>query len=231
MPHCESPQPIILSNEYYLPRGDLYILIDNTIFHIHRYLITHDSTMINAMLDTAEEDIGKQPTGSSQTDPLFLKSEFTTPHTFTLLLSIIYNPKYNIYENHTWQDWFDILYIAIYWGFGEIEWLAMQQIELIDDRLDSTEQCSNHKKTPLTYQYRAHARFRRRGHRYVCWRISVSFKSSDGAMLWMTLHFSLFPLFPPFVTLSLTLVPVRFPLRLLLPRTFYMTPSMSHSYS
>ena len=137
MPLCKSPEPIILSNEYYLPGGDLYILIDNTLFRVHRYLITRNSTMINAMLDIAEEDVGKQPTGSSRTDPLFLKSEFTTPHTFTLLLSIIYNPKYNLYENHTRRDWFDILYIAIYWGFGEIERLAMQQIELIDDRLDT----------------------------------------------------------------------------------------------
>ena len=101
MPLCKSPEPIILSNKYYLPGGDLYILIDNTMFQVHRYLITHNSTMINAMLDIAEEDIGKQPTGSSRTDPLFLKSEFTMPHTFTLLLSIIYNPKYNIYKNHT----------------------------------------------------------------------------------------------------------------------------------
>ena len=92
--------------------------------------------MINAMLDIAGEDIGNQPTGSTRTDPLFLKSEFTSPHSFTLLLSIIYNPKYNIYENYTRRDWFDILYIATYWGFEEIERLAMQQIELIDDRLD-----------------------------------------------------------------------------------------------
>ena len=77
--------------------------------------------MINAMLDIAGEDIGNQPTRSTRTDPLFLKSEFTTPHTFNLLLSIIYNPKYNIYKNHTRRDWFDILYVAIYWGFGEIE--------------------------------------------------------------------------------------------------------------
>ena len=65
MPLCKSPEPIILSNKYYLPGGDLYILIDNTMFWVHRYLITRDSTMINAMLDIAEEDIGKQPTGSS----------------------------------------------------------------------------------------------------------------------------------------------------------------------
>ena len=91
--------------------------------------------MINAMLDIAGDDIGNQPTGSTWTNPLFLKSESTTPHTFDLLLSIIYNPKYNIYKGHTWQDWFDILYIMIYWGFGEIEQLAMQQIEFIDNHL------------------------------------------------------------------------------------------------
>ena len=87
------------------------------------------------MLDITGEDRGNQPIGSTRTDPLFLKSEFTSPHSFNLLLSIIYNPKYNIYENYTRQDWFDILYIATYWGFEEIERLAMQQIELIDDRL------------------------------------------------------------------------------------------------
>ena len=93
--------------------------------------------MINAMLDITGDDIGNQPTGSIWTDPLFLKSEFTTPHTFNLLLSIIYNPKYNIYEGHTWRDWFNILYVANYQGFGEIEQLAMQQIELIDDHLNT----------------------------------------------------------------------------------------------
>ena len=137
MPLCESPQPIILSDKYNLPGGDLYILVDNTMFCVHWYLITHDSTTIDAMLNITGDDIGNQPTGSTQTDPLFLKSESTTSRTFNLLLSIIYNPKYNIYKGYTRQDWFDILYVAIYWGFGEIERLTMQQIEFIDDHLNT----------------------------------------------------------------------------------------------
>ena len=94
----------------------------------------------------------------------------------------------------------------------------------------STEQCSSHKKTPLTYQYQAHTWFRGRGRWYVCWRISVSFKASNGVMSWMTPLFS-FPSFLSFVTLPLTLVgllpvPVCFPLRLLHLWTFSMTPSV-----
>ena len=93
--------------------------------------------MINAMLNITRDDIGNQPTGSAQTDPLFLKSESTTSRTFDLLLSIIYNPKYNIYKGYTRCDWFDILYVVIYWGFGEIERLTMQQIKFIDDHLNT----------------------------------------------------------------------------------------------
>ena len=137
MPLCESPQPIIFSDKYYLPGGDLYILVNNTMFCVHRYLITCNSTMINAMLNITGDDIGKQPTGSTWTDPLFLKSESTTSHTFDLLLSIIYNLKYNIYKGYTRRDWFNILYVVIYWGFGEIERLAMQQIEFIDNHLNT----------------------------------------------------------------------------------------------
>ena len=73
----------------------------------------------------------------------------------------------------------------------------------------STEQCSSHKKAPLTYQYRAHARFRGRGHWYVCWRISVSFKASDRVMLWMTLPLFLFPFIPFFCYPYFTFDPCR----------------------
>ena len=132
---CKSPQPIIYSNKYFLPGGDLYILVDSTMFRIHQYLLAHDSETIHCKLEIAESDPkDSEYTGNVQTNPLFLQDQFTNPHTFHLLLSIIYNPWYNIYEGYTRYDWFDILYITISWGFQEIEWLAMYQIELIDDQ-------------------------------------------------------------------------------------------------
>ena len=137
-PLCKSPQPIIYSNKYFLPRGDLYIFVNNTMFQVHHYLLAHDSETIHYKLEIAESDPKNfKYTGNIQTNPLILQNEFTNPCTFHLLLLIIYNPRYNIYEGYTQRDWFDILYIAISWGFQEIERLAMHQIELIDDLYDT----------------------------------------------------------------------------------------------
>ena len=88
MPLCESPKPIILSNKYYLPGGDLYILIDNTMFRVHRYFLTRDSDTIRCKLEAAELD-KNAPTGAMQTDPICLHDKFTNAQTFSLILSII----------------------------------------------------------------------------------------------------------------------------------------------
>ena len=112
-PLCESPQPIIYSDKYFLPRGDLYIFVDNTMFRVHHYLLARDSETICYKLEIAESDPkNSEYTGNVQTNPLILQNKFTNPHTFHLLLSIIYNPQYNVYEGYTWRDWFDILYIT-----------------------------------------------------------------------------------------------------------------------
>ena len=138
LPLCESPQPILYSDKYFLPRGDLYIFVDHTMFWVHRYLLAHNSETIRYKLEIVESDPkNSKYTGNVRTNPLLLQNKFTNPHTFHLLLSIIYNSRYNIYEGYTRWDWFDILYIAISWGFQELERLAMHQIELIDDLYDT----------------------------------------------------------------------------------------------
>ena len=137
-PLCESPQPIIYSDKYFLPRGDLCIFVDNTMFRVHCYLLAHDSETIRHKLEIMESDPkNSKYMGNIQTNPLLLQNEFTNPRTFHLLLSIIYNPWLLIYQGYTKRDWFNILYIAISWGFQEIEQLAMHQIKLIDDLYDT----------------------------------------------------------------------------------------------
>ena len=76
MPLCESPKPIILSDKYYLPGGDLYILIDDTMFQVHHYFLTRNSGTIRCKLEAAELD-KDAPTGATRTDPICLHDEFT----------------------------------------------------------------------------------------------------------------------------------------------------------
>ena len=104
-------------------------------FWVHRYFLTRNSITIRCKLEAAELD-KDAPTGATQTDPIYLHDQFTNARTFSLILSIIYNPRYNLYDRYTRHDWFNILYVAVSWEFEEIQRLTMQQINLIDDHLE-----------------------------------------------------------------------------------------------
>ena len=90
--------------------------------------------MTRCKLEAAELD-KDAPTEAMQTDPICLHNKFTNTQTFSLILSIIYNQWYNLYDGYTRRDWFNILYVAVSWEFEEIQRLTMQQIEIIDNHL------------------------------------------------------------------------------------------------
>ena len=98
MPLHSSPEPIIHSEQYYLPGGDLYILIQNTMFRIHRYFFMRDSALFRARMEHSEAYIDDPTqTGTTRSDAImFFNNFYTTPRTFTTFLSIIYNPRYNL---------------------------------------------------------------------------------------------------------------------------------------
>ena len=108
-------------------------------FQVHRYFWTRDSSTICCKLEAAELD-KDAPTGAMWTDPICLHNKFTNAQTFSLILSIIYNPWYNLYDGYTRHDWFNILYVAMSWEFEEIQRLAMQQIEIIDNHLEGQQE-------------------------------------------------------------------------------------------
>ena len=74
---------------------------------------------------------------TNQQDPHELTPFSSEPNPLPPTLLISFSPSYIIPNiTSTRCDWFNILYIAIYWGFGEIERLTMQQIEFIDNHLN-----------------------------------------------------------------------------------------------
>src|SRR5271155_2854311 len=56
--------------EYYVPGGDLFILIDNTLFRIHSYFFHRESQDWRNLLGTTR-------TGRTADAPLILNNEFT----------------------------------------------------------------------------------------------------------------------------------------------------------
>ena len=106
MPLFSSPEPIVNSGDYYLPGGDLYILIQDTMFWIHQYFFNRDSSLFQMQLECYENDVfDPTQTGTTHSDAImFFNNPYTTPHTFSQFLSVIYNPKYNLYNGYTQQD-------------------------------------------------------------------------------------------------------------------------------
>ena len=133
LPFISSPEPIINSDLYYLPGGDLYILVQNTMFWIHQYFFMCNSALFQTQLECYENNIfDPTQTGTTCLDAImFFNSLYTTLHTFSRFLSIIYNPKYSLYNGYTQQDWNDILLIATAWGFQEITCITLQHIDVI----------------------------------------------------------------------------------------------------
>ena len=90
---------------------------------IHKYFFKHKSIyfwMIFEMSPTV---------GSSPHFALDL-SNMINPDKLKLFLSIIYNPKYNIY-NLSMGQWFDVQSYTSIWQFPEMNALAKQEIETL----------------------------------------------------------------------------------------------------
>ena len=114
-------QPIRNHPQYYLPRGDLYILTKAVWFCIHQYFFKCKSIHFQMIFKTSST------IGSSPHFALDL-SDMINPDELGLFLSVIYNPKYNIY-NLSIGQWFNVQSYASIWQFSEMNALAKWEIK------------------------------------------------------------------------------------------------------
>ena len=84
-------QPISNHPQYYLPGGDLYIITKAIRFRIHKYFFEWESVHFQTIFKITPQ------VGSSPNFALDL-SNMIKPNELELFLSVMYNPKYNIYS-------------------------------------------------------------------------------------------------------------------------------------
>ena len=124
-----SPASIIHNHiEYYLPGGDLFILVDDTLFRIHSYFFRRESQDWRNLLGTTT-------TGRTADAPLILNEEFAirppaTPLLFANFLWVFYNPRYSIYDASS-TTWRQIQLYAIHWRMDQVQHLAYRELEAI----------------------------------------------------------------------------------------------------
>lgn len=132
MSSAVSPSPLneraVRHPSYYIPGGDVVFRVENTLFRVHRYFFTRDSSVFLDKLPHPPPP-GEFSKGSSDNNPLFL--EDTLKVDFENLLWVFYNEKYNIYEADV-EVWSSILKLAHKWKFVEVKAFALRELEQLD---------------------------------------------------------------------------------------------------
>ncbi|TFK45106.1 hypothetical protein BDQ12DRAFT_595172 [Crucibulum laeve] len=112
-------------DEYYIQGGDLFFLVEQVQFRVHRYFFERESSFFRGQLETPASP-GASRQGTDSTSAIVL--EEVTPSNFARFLWVFYNPKYSIYRAPV-DHWTVILSLAHRWKFPEVKKLAVRELE------------------------------------------------------------------------------------------------------
>ncbi|KAK7036477.1 hypothetical protein VNI00_011674 [Paramarasmius palmivorus] len=115
-------------DEYYLTGGDLFFLIEQYHFRVHRYFFERESNYFKARLATPASP-GAPRQGTSESSAIVLDD--IKADDFAKFLWVFYNPKYSLYKAKV-ADWVAILELAHRWGFLEVKNLVVREIEKLE---------------------------------------------------------------------------------------------------
>ncbi|KAF9268514.1 hypothetical protein L218DRAFT_852510, partial [Marasmius fiardii PR-910] len=115
-------------DEYYLSGGDLFFLIEQYHFRVHRYFFERESNYFKAQLATPASP-GAPRQGTSESSAIVLDNVKAAD--FAKFLWVFYNPKYSLYKAPV-DDWVKILELAYRWGFQEVKRLVVRELEKLE---------------------------------------------------------------------------------------------------
>ena len=116
-------QPISNHPQYYLPGGDLYIVTKAIRFRVHKYFFERESVYFRTIFEIT-------PLAGSSPNLALDLSDTVKPDEFELFLSVLYNPKYSIY-NLSMGQWFNVQMYAGLLQFPEMYALTEREINKI----------------------------------------------------------------------------------------------------
>jgi hypothetical protein len=130
---ARTPKVISKHSSYYLSGGDLYLLIDNVMFRVHRYFFERESVYFQEWFETAKTNLNMWD-GHSFERPIAPPNSFNiTAEDVSHFLWIFYNPKYSLYNTASRATWMSILRCAEFWEFPEVKALAYREIAALSD--------------------------------------------------------------------------------------------------
>jgi hypothetical protein len=123
---------------YYLPGGDLYIQVNDTLFRIHSYFFIRESFVWRGFFQQNRQNTR----GRDLHNPIRLIGDLpvpllTTSDTFADFLWVFYNPLYSLYRAPS-QIWLNIMSYAIIWGMDNVCDLVYRELDRIVDHRRTT---------------------------------------------------------------------------------------------
>ncbi|OBZ69484.1 hypothetical protein A0H81_10106 [Grifola frondosa] len=111
--------------DYYLPGGDIYFLVEDFLFRVHRYFFDRESAWFREKLSTPAP-AGQTAKGSSDSNPFPLDD--VVGDDFARFLWVFYNRDYSVYTASA-DEWLAILKLACDWRFGDVKKLVSRELE------------------------------------------------------------------------------------------------------
>ncbi|KDQ17869.1 hypothetical protein BOTBODRAFT_52707 [Botryobasidium botryosum FD-172 SS1] len=127
----EPLDPVIRDHRYYFHDGNIILLVEATLFKVHRSILAQDSSIFESTFTLPPPDLSQtaspSPEGTSDENPFILHGE--TPERFRLLLSALYGLPREIFHLFgpygDFRQLVDIASIAHKYSFEDIEaWSA-----------------------------------------------------------------------------------------------------------
>ncbi|KAH8829562.1 hypothetical protein DL96DRAFT_1462199, partial [Flagelloscypha sp. PMI_526] len=112
---------------YYLNGGDLFLLVGQDLFRIHRYFFERDSDYWAKRFQTGTTaSPGSEPIGTADNNAIVVQD--VQSDELATFLWVFYNPKYSLYHLSV-QEWSTILIVASRWSFREAKAFAVRELE------------------------------------------------------------------------------------------------------
>ncbi|KAG6848898.1 hypothetical protein H0H93_013001 [Arthromyces matolae] len=107
---------------YYIPGGDLYFLVENVHFRVHRYFFERESSFFRRELQPKADGISN---GSTESTALLIEESAAD---FAKFLWVFYNAHHSVYDAPI-DDWKLILRLAHQWKFPEVFALCVRELK------------------------------------------------------------------------------------------------------
>jgi len=109
---------------FYFPDGNIILLVENTLFKVHRFFFVRDSEVFREIF-TFPPPRGQAPKGSSDDTPIKLDGQ--DRQDFENFLSLLYPEDFA--EEHDSSFWFSCLRFSLKWSFERQKNASLEKIK------------------------------------------------------------------------------------------------------